>query len=201
MLNNKIINKGTCAGGSKTNENGKKYEDLLSNDLILQQNFDFEEKKFTNKSKKIYIYLYKKYIDKEIYFMKQKTFSQFLQKEYEIKSLRDPDEIYIIKYNCGKIIFYINEIKNQNVDGSVETKLWSCPSLKKEYELYLCKYFSNLQVIYSLTINQFLQNKFEDEKNIKYKILKQILDDENIKVFYGDNSDYLNNLNEFIQSL
>jgi hypothetical protein len=197
----KIINQGTSAGGSKTNENGKKYEELLSNDLILQQNFDFENKKFINKSKKEYIYLYKKYIDKDIYSMKQKTFSQYLQKEYRIKSLRDPDEIYIIKYNNGKIIFYINEIKNQNVDGSVETKLWSCPSLKKEYELYFSEYFTNLQVIYSLTVSKFLQNKFDDENNKKYQILKQILDNENIKVFYGDDVDYLDKLNHFIQNL
>lgn len=196
FLSNNVI----CTGGKK-NENGKKFESKLNNELFLINNKEYKEIKFTNKSKKEYYYLFKEYNDKKIYYMKQKAFTQFLDKNYKIKSLRDPDEIYIIIYNDNKIIFYIIEIKNQNVEGSVDQKLWSSPTLKKEYEIYLSKYIGNIEIIYSLTVSKFLQEKFENKKNIKYQILQDILTENNISIFYGDEIDYFIKINKFIENL
>lgn len=196
-----IINQGTGAGGAKTNKNGKNYEAQIYNKIFLINNYNFEEKTFTINTKNIYHYLFKEYSDKKIIYLQQKTFNQYLLYKYNISSLRIPDEAYLIIYNTGKIILYINEIKNQNVDGSVELKLWSAPSLQKEYQIYLNNKFNNITIKYTLTVNQFLQKKFEDKKNIKYNILQQILDENYIKVFYGDEEDYYNKLNEFIQNL
>ena len=60
-----------------------------------------------------------------------------MKHKYNIKIFRCPDEAYIIEYNTGKIEIKILEKKTQNVSGSVETKLWASPSLKREYQLLL----------------------------------------------------------------
>ena len=49
----------------------------------------------------------------------------------------------------------ILEKKEQNVEGSVETKLWSGPSLKREYELVLGNDF---KVHYGFCVSEFLKN-------------------------------------------
>ena len=45
--------------------------------------------------------------------------------KYNISMFRCPDEAYIIEYKNGKIQVKILEKKEQNVEGSVETKLWA----------------------------------------------------------------------------
>lgn len=54
-----------------------------------------------------------------------------MKNNYNINLFRNPDEAYIIKYNTGKKIIKILEKKEQHIEGSVETKLWSGPSLKR----------------------------------------------------------------------
>lgn len=75
-----------------------------------------------------------------------------MKNKYNIELFRYPDEAYIIEYNTGKKIIKILEKKNQNVEGSVETKLWSGPSLKREYKLILK---DNLEVHYGFCVNDF----------------------------------------------
>lgn len=72
--------------------------------------------------------------------------------------------------------------KEQNVEGSVETKLWSSPSLKREYELILG---DNFNIEYSLCLNIFLTNKFKYSDK-KFEILKKILDENNIFIKIND---------------
>jgi hypothetical protein len=85
---------------------------------------------------------------------------------------------------------YILEKKEQHVDGSIKTKLWSGPSLKREYELVLGEYF---EVFYGFCVNKFLQNKLIS-KNPKYTILNIILNENNIKVLFGDDDNYFWNI-------
>ena len=91
-----------------------------------------------------------------------------MKNKYNIDLFRCPDEAFIIEYNSGKKVIYILEKKEQNVEGSVETKLWSGPSLKREYELVLGEDF---EVFYGFCVSKFLQNKLMS-KNPKYTILK-----------------------------
>ena len=56
------------------------------------------------------------------------------------------------------------EKKEQNVSGSVETKLWSGPSLKREYAIVLGNEF---EVHYGFSVSNFLKDKLtSNEKNM-----------------------------------
>jgi hypothetical protein len=113
-----------------------------------------------------------------------------MKNKYNIELFRAPDEAYIIEYNNGKKVVKILEKKNQNVNGSVEDKLWAGPSFLKEYEKILGKFFN---VHYGFCVSQFLKNKFTNEK--KYIILKEILNESRIEVLFGDDN-YFEILND-----
>ena len=145
-MNNIIINKGTGAGGSNTNYYGKKFEDKTNNKNRLLQNGYIDNS----------YYLTKQYEDKTITFLLQNKLKIYMKNKYNIELFRYPDEAYIIEYKTGKKIIKILEKKEQHVNGSVETKLWSGPSLKREYEIILGNMF---EVHYSFCVNDFLKKK------------------------------------------
>lgn len=190
-----IINKGTGAGGAKTNLLGKKFEDITNNEQrLIEKGFEM----ININPKKFGYYLFKKYDNdnnkNEVIFFLQSGLKFYIEKYYDIKIFRNPDEAYIIKYNNGKNILKILEKKEQNTEGSVETKLWSAPSLKREYELLLGDKF---EISYALCVNDYLQNKFLSSHK-KYVILNKILKENNIPILFGDDSSYYENLDEWI---
>ena len=74
--------------------------------------------------------------------------------------------------------------------------MWSGPSLKREYELILGDKFN---VEYAYIINDFLNNKIYS--NIKkYKILKQILDENNINIFHSNDKNLYKNIIDWINN-
>ena len=160
----KNINKGTGAGGANTNNYGKKFEEKTNNQQRL---FDigYTKNSFTKNNKKAYnYYLSKTFEDKTIIFVLQNGLKTYMKNKYNIELFRCPDEAYIIEYNNGRKIIKILEKKEQNVEGSVETKLWSGPSLKREYELVLG---SDFEVFYGFCVSDFLKKKlFQMKKNI-----------------------------------
>ena len=180
-----LLNKGTGAGGAKTNYYGKKFEEKTNNQSRLLEN-GYIINNFKETSKKTYDYLSKTYEDKTIIFVLQHGLKIYMKNKYNIDLFRCPDEAFIIEYNSGKKVIYILEKKEQNVDGSVETKLWSGPSLKREYELVLGEDFD---VFYGFCVSNFLKTKFIS-KNQKYIILNKILNENNIKVLFGDDENY-----------
>jgi hypothetical protein len=116
--------------------------------------------------------------------------------KYDIDIFRCPDEAYIIEYKSGKIDIKILEKKEQNMDGSVETKLWAGISLKREYEIVLGEKFN---IYYCFCVNNFLKNKFISEDK-KYIILNKIFIENNINVLYGDDENYFDLLNKWINN-
>jgi len=64
----------------------------------------------------------------------QREFVNYMR-ELHVHVFRVPDESYVISLNIT--VVKILEKKTQSVEGSVETKLWAAPSLKREYELVL----------------------------------------------------------------
>ena len=89
-----------------------------------------------------------------------------MKNKYNIDLFRCPNEAYIIEYSSGRKVIKILEKKHQTVEGSVETKLWSGPSLKREYILVLG---SDFEVFYGFCVSDFLKNKLiSNEKNILY---------------------------------
>ena len=189
---NKIVNKGTGAGGFKTTINGNHFEENTNNlKRLSEQGY---KKHFLNK-KGTNFYLEKKTSNKQIIFLLQNNFKIFMKKEYKINVFRSPDEAYLIKYK-NKNILKILEKKEQSVEGSVETKLWAGPSLKREYELVLGPCF---QVYYGFCVNNFLELKFKSSKK-KYNILGTILDENNIPVLFGENDDYFEKLDSWLNN-
>jgi len=181
-----IVNKGTGAGGANTNYYGKKFEDKTNNQQRLLEN-GYTKNSFTKKPKKAYdYYLSKTFDDKTIVFVLQHGLKKYMKKKYNIDMFRCPDEAYIIEYNSGRKVVKILEKKEQNGPGSVDTKLWAGPSLKREYELVLGP---NFEVFYGFCVSEFLKNKLVSNEP-KYTILNTILAENNIAVLFGDDESY-----------
>ncbi len=180
----KTVNKGTGAGGKNTNVTGKSFEMVTcARDILLQNQFI----KTT--------YISKIIDDKEIIYTSQNEFKKYVKDVHNIISLRIPDEAYIIKNN-DKITIKILEKKNQTTDGSVETKLWASSSLKREYQIH---FGDNFTIEYALCVNSFLKDRLQSNKK-KYQILKQILNENDIHILYGNDNDYFDKLIEWIHN-
>lgn len=181
-----IINKGTGAGGVNTNYYGKKFEEKTNNQQRLLT-LGYIKNSFTQKPKKAYdYYLAKTFETKTIVFVLQNGLKTYMKNKYNITMFRCPDEAYIIEYTSGRKVIKILEKKEQNVEGSVETKLWSGPSLKREYELVLGPEF---EVFYGFCVSEFLKHKLVSNEK-KYIILNTIFIENNIAVLFGDDENY-----------
>ena len=190
------MNKGKGAGGSKTNYFGKMFEEKTNNERRLLE-LGYIKYSLTDKPKNIYdYYLYKSFEDKIIIFTLQNGLKKYIKNKYNIDLFRCPDEAYIIEYNSGKTVVKILEKKEQNVEGSVETKLWAGASLKREYELILGDKF---EVFYGFCVSKFLQNKFESNEK-KYVILNKIFSENNITVLFGDDDNYFESIDKWINN-
>ena len=124
----KIENKGTGAGGKNTNLLGKKFEDLTNNYTRLLHK-GFENIKI---GKGKYDYYLKK---DNIIFTMQGGFKTYMKYKYNLDFMRHPDEAYIIEKEDGKVFLVVLEKKEQNVEGSVDTKLYAAPLLRDEYSI------------------------------------------------------------------
>jgi len=74
--------------------------------------------------------------------------------------------------------------------------LWAGPSLKREYELILG---NNFEVHYGFCLSNFLKNKMISTEE-KYVILNIIFCENNISVLFGDDDDYFEKLDEWINN-
>jgi hypothetical protein len=188
------VNRGTGAGGAKTNENGKNFEEDTNNQLRLED-FGYTMTIFRNDLKYGY-YLSKTFPDKTIIFTMQDGFKAYMKHRYGIKTFRKPDESYIIEYNDGRRLLKILEKKAQNVEGSVDTKLLAALGLKREYEIVLGEQFT---VSYGFCLNDYFKKKVCSGEE-KYRVLIQILAENNIPVLFGDDADYFHRLDEWVNS-
>ncbi len=189
-----LTNKGTGAGGKNTNYYGKQFEEKTSSENFLINN-GFIRKEYPSSSTKYNYYLHKIYEDKQVFFTLQNGLKKFAKNRYNLDLFRCPDEAYIIEFNDGRKVVNIIEKKEQNREGSVETKMWSCPSLKREYELIFGVEFS---IEYSLCINEFLENKIKSNET-KYNILKIILQENRINILFGDDENYFETLRNYLR--
>ena len=189
-----IVNKGTGAGGANTNYHGKLFETQTNNQQRL---LEMGYTKNTENTTKTYDYsLSKTFEDKKITFVLQNGLKTCMKKNHNIDLFRCPDEAYIIEYAGGRKVIKILEKKEQNVEGSVETKLWSGPSLKREYELVLGPGF---EVFYGFCVSNFLKKKLVSSDK-KYTILNTILKESNIAVLFGDDANYFETLDAWVNN-
>ena len=98
----RIINKGTGAGGAKTNYYGKKFEEKTTNHQRLLD-MGYIKNSFTKKNKKASdFYLSKTFENKTVVFVLQTGLKQYMKIIYILDFFRCPDEAYIIEYICGR---------------------------------------------------------------------------------------------------
>jgi hypothetical protein len=188
------MKKNIYGGGSKTNINGKLYENETNiEDKLYAIGFN---KIIINKTKYGY-YLVKKIQNTKVIYLIQNGCKIYCKIKYNIDLFRIPDEMYIIKRKKKKDIIKIIEKKTQHCEGSVETKLWASPSLKREYEILFGDSFS---IKYGLSVNEYLTNKVKS-KSIKYVILMKILKENKIKIFHGNSKKYYVRLLYWINNL
>jgi hypothetical protein len=195
--NNQVINnKGTGAGGANTNFYGKKFEDKTNNQERLVE-IGYVKNSYAKIQKKANdYYLSKTFEDKTVVFVLQNGLKTYMKYKYDIDMFRCPDEAYIIEYASGRKVIKILEKKEQNVEGSVETKLWSGPSLKREYELVLDGKF---EVYYGFCVSEFLKKKLISN-DIKYIILNTIFQENNIDVLFGDDDNYFETIDTWFNN-
>jgi hypothetical protein len=205
-LVNIVNNKGTGAGGSNTNANGKTFEEKTNNERRLLElgyikHTYLSKSTTTTNTKKHDYYLLKTFEDKTIVFVLQNGLKRYMKYKYNITDIcRCPDEAYIIEYNNGKKVIKILEKKHQTHEGSVETKLWAGPSLKREYELILGGGGYEFEVVYGFCVSDFLKYKLLSNEK-KYIILNIIFTESNIVVLFGDDEDnYFNTLDIWINN-
>ena len=194
---NPPTNKGTGAGGSNTNYYGKKFEEKTNNEKRLLD-MGYDKNSFSTKpTKSSDYYLSKKFEDKTIVFVLQSGLKKYMKIKYNKELFRCPDEAYIIEYSDGRKAIKILEKKEQNREGSVETKLWAGPSLKREYELVLGSEFN---VSYGFCVSDFLKNKLISNET-KYTTLNSIFIENNIVVLFGENENYFTTLDIWYNQL
>jgi hypothetical protein len=188
----KIPNKGSLAGGANTNLYGKLFEERTSNIArLIDQGFVRNE---MGKGK--YDFCLSKTNDMgTVSFVTQNGLKTFMKNRHGVELFRCPDEAYILEYKRRKHIKVL-EKKEQHVEGSVETKLWSGPTLKREYELML----GGFDVEYAFCLNNFLKMKLTSNDK-KYSILNSILCENGIKLFYGEDKTYFNKLDTWIGAM
>lgn len=187
-----FINQGTGAGGANTNYFGKKFEEKTDNGKrILEQGY---EKIILNKKNKNSYYLYKNFEDKKIIYVSQSGLKEYMKQKHNLELFRCPDEAYIIEHNSGKKQILILEKKEQNVDGSVDTKLLSGPIFREEYEEALENKF---EVVYAFCVSKFLQNKILSTEK-KYIIFNKLMKKHNITILFGDDENYFETFDKWL---
>lgn len=192
---NKNINKGTGAGGANTNLYGKKFEEKTSNESRLLEK-GFVKIYMDKKQQKTNYYLEKIGPDGKFVFVQQSGLKKYMKKFYNEELFRCPDEAYfwIPNESKNKPTLKILEKKEQKVEGSVDTKLLSGPSFKREYEIVLDNKFV---IEYAYCLNEYFKKEFASDSK-KYKILSQILNENNIPALFGDDKDYFDKLDAWI---
>jgi hypothetical protein len=197
VINGGNANKGTGAGGAQTTRHGKLFEEKTNNYArLLHRGFVVKQcPQLKTKTKTPHFYLSAGLEDKTTIFTLHTGFKAYMCSKYKIDIFRHPDEAYIIECNAtGKTVIKILEKKEQHVAGSVETKLWAGPSLKREYEIVLGDKF---EVQYGFCINEYLQKKLTSNEQ-KYITLNQVLAENNIAVLFGDDANYFETLDKWV---
>ena len=178
-------NRGTGAGGANTNRSGKPYEEKVDIESYLINNNSFY------KVKDKCNYLQKTDNNNITYYFKQGNLKKFLAKRGK-NIFRNPD-MAILKEHDDRKHLIIFEVKNQNVSGSVDTKLWSGYTFRREYQKCLGDEY---KIDYVFILSDYF--KLEFDVNPKFKMLSEILEEQNIDVLFGSDNDYLENILKLI---
>jgi hypothetical protein len=180
-------NRGTGAGGANTNINGLAFEDKTSNERNLI------EDGFERISIGTGYYFRKQFGEKELLFFVKKAFKKYIERTFGIELCREPDEAYLWKHG-DSYTFRCLEKKNQNVAGSVDTKLLAGPGFLDYYQRALGDKF---MVEYAFCVSSYLHNTVMSKR---WALHREFLDKFHIRLFCGDDADYFTKLNQWVYS-
>ena len=190
-----IVNKGTGAGGANTNVNGKSFEQKTENESRLIAS-GFVRKSIPGYKGKYAFYLVKEISPTQsITYLTQGGLKAYFEHFFKKEMCRQPDEAYLFR-NGTTYTLKVLEKKNQNTGGSVDTKLLAGPGFIEEYQILLGDAFT---VHYAFCISAFLKKDYVSD-TVKYKALRTINERHGIKVLYGDDADYYETLDAWINS-
>ena len=192
-----IKNKGTGAGGAKTNVNGKSFEEKTDNETrLLSSGFIRKEIPGCKSTNKYGYYLIKVISRTEsITYLTQSGLKAYFAHFFKKEMCRSPDEAYLFRKG-DKYTLKILEKKNQNTAGSVDTKLLAGRGFIDEYELLLGEDFN---IRYGFCISAFLKNDYIADC-AKSRALRHINKKYGIDVLYGDDENYYETLDAWINS-
>ena len=180
-------NKGTGAGGANTNKNGKAFEEKTSNEPRL---LGFVKSVIPGKKGKYDYYLEKPTADGSIVYLTQGGMASYFMWKFSIEMVRHPDEAYLIQHG-DTYTLRVLEKKNQNVQGSVDTKLLAGPGMLEEYEL--CISDARFTVQYAFCLSAFLKEMYVSDVK-KWKLMRAINARHGIEVLFGEDEDYYERL-------
>lgn len=194
MSRSKIANKGTGAGGAKTNENGLKFERTTCNfENLISQGFT---RKQLGKGKTMF-YLVQQFNDLQVvvYVASKKGFVSLIKHLFNVDICKQPDEAYVIHYLSDNTYdVKIIEKKNQNTAGSVEEKLMTGNSVRRMYQKFLP---NNCNVSYAFCVSNYLKSNINSD-TLKYKFIKEIFEEDDTRLFYGEDNDYFHKVSLWI---
>lgn len=200
-MSTESINRGTGAGGKKTNENGLTFENKTSiEDTLIKKGFKRHEIKQGKKSHnpKTSYYFESKIDGKTIIYMTKYGLHFYFKHFYGIDVHRQPDEAFLI-IDDDFIHLKILEKKTQRSEGSVDNKILSGGIFQLEYSLILeeLNEHKELLISYALCLDDFFKEKLTSDKN-KYKIWNKINSLNRVKIFYGNDEKYFDDVYEWI---
>jgi hypothetical protein len=191
-----VQNRGTGAGGAKTNANGKSFEERTENISRLLSN-GFVRRTIPGYGKTKYGFYLEKIITptESVTYLTQGGLKAYFAHFFQKEMCRSPDEAYLFR-NGDTYTLKILEKKNQNRAGSVDTKLLAAIGFIHEYEFLLG---DNFTVRYAFCISAFLKKDYI-ASSAKSRALRHINQTHGITVLYGNDDDYFETLDAWINS-
>jgi hypothetical protein len=185
-----MANRGTGAGGAGTNASGLPFEEKTGNQNRLQE-AGYSMVPMQGGGKFSY------YLEKDgTVFLTKGGLKTYMKEKYGVEMFREPDEAYLIRDpESGVTQLKILEKKNQNTEGSVDTKLLAGPMFVEEYKW--CLGGTGIRVDYAFCVSNFLKEKMMSEKP-KWRALRDINKKYGITVLFGDDEDYFEKLGEWL---
>jgi hypothetical protein len=190
----KTFNKGTGAGGSNTNKTGLGFETLADNEPNL---YDKGFLRTDIGKGKTSFYLSKHYNDLNItvYYATKHGFKLLVKRLFNVEVYKEPDEAYLIHSIANNTYdVKILEKKNQNGPGSVEDKILAGPTIKRMYQMI---FNDNVKISYAFCLSSYLKGNYTS-KLPKYNHIHTIFGENDIQLFYGEDEQYFELLNNWV---
>jgi hypothetical protein len=192
-----LVNRGTGAGGANTNKSGKTFEQKTENESRLLA-AGFIKKPIVEKNKAKFNYFLERAVSptSSIVYLTQGALKLYFKSVFSVEMHRCPDEAYLFRQG-DKYLLKILEKKNQNVAGSVDTKLMAGNGFIRDYKKCLKGCAESFDVQYAFCISDFLKQDYVSDCQ-KFKNLREILEEDGIAVLFGDDEDYYDHLDAWI---